>query len=694
MSLTPPVAPAIPNTTRHHDDTLTDNYHWLRDHGWPKVTDEKVIGYLNEENAYYHRIMDPLQANEDALYHEILGKIQLADTSVPVKRDNYFYYTRTEKDSNHGIICRKKDSLAAPEEVLLNIDELSKQFKYFNSDETSISPDHSKLVYSYDISGAERFEAVVKDLHKGSLLPEKVPNVLGKIIWHKNNRGFFYAKLNDNWRTDRIYYHELNTDPKKDKLILQEKDNKYRAEISKSASNRFLFIDICSKDNNEIWFVDMAEDDMTPRLVTKRKDHHLYHVDHRGDNFYIMTNDAGKNFRFVSTPITHPEQASWQEIIPHSSENYLTQFNLYQDHYVLQSQEAGLNKIKIYCFDNQHPPKILNFPDPTYQASSVFTTFEDDNARIYYSSLNTPDTTYGYDFATRQLKTLKVKEIPGGFDQSAYQSQRIFAKSADGTQVPVSLVYKKSAFKGDGSNPVYLYGYGSYGVGVSAGFKPQIISLLDRGFVFAIAHVRGGDEMGYEWYENAKFLTKKRTFADFIATAEHLIATQYTSKGNIVIVGRSAGGMLVGVAANERPDLFKAVIADVPFVDVLNTMLDDSLPLTPPEFKEWGNPKDREYYHYIKSYSPYDNVKAQNYPHMYVSAGISDPRVTYWEPAKWVAKLREYKTDDNLLLFETNMDAGHAGASGRFGLYRGISLKNTTLYSKFFRLRRLKGRGS
>jgi len=673
MSKTPPVASTIPNVTKHHDDTLTDNYHWLRDHGWPKVTDERVIGYLNEENAYYHEVMDPLKANEDNLYQEILGKIKLDDSSVPVKKDNYFYYTRMEKNSNHAIVCRKKDTLDSPEEIILNVNELAKQSKFFNVEAMAVSPDHNMLAYSYDTSGAERFVVVVKDLRDGSLLTDTIPDVLGDIVWHKNNKGFFYAKLNDNWRTDRIFYHELNTDPKNDKMIFHEEDNKYRVDVSKSASERFVFIVSHAKDNNETWFIDMTAEDLTPKLITKRKDHHLYNVDHHGDNFYILTNDLGKNFRFVSTLITHPEQAAWQEIIPHSSQSYLTRFNLYRDNYVVQSKEGGLTKIKIFSFAGQHPPKTIDFPDPTYQASSVFTNFNDESARIQYSSLNTPDTTYGFDFAARQLKTLKVKEVPAGFDHDAYQSQRIFATSPDGTEVPISLVYKKSAFKGDGSNPLYLYGYGSYGVSIPAGFKPQIIPLLDRGFVFAIAHIRGGDEMGYEWYENAKFLTKKRTFEDFIASAEHLIKTNYTSKGNIVIVGRSAGGMLIGVTVNERPDLFKAAVADVPFVDVLNTMLDESLPLTPPEFKEWGNPKEKDFYHYIKSYSPYDNVKAQNYPHMYVSAGISDPRVTYWEPAKWVAKLREYKTDENLLLLETNMDAGHAGASGRFGLYRDIA---------------------
>ena len=673
MPLIPPIATVIPKTMEHHDDVLTDNYHWLRDHGWPKVTDEKVIGYLNEENAYYHKVMDPLKTNEDDLYQEILGKIKLEDSSVPVKKDNYFYYSRTEKNSDHQIICRKKDSLESPEEIVLNIDELAKQSKYFNIGAMAVSPDHNLLAYSFDTSGAERFEIVVKDLRDGSCLPEMITNIIDSIVWHENNEGFFYAKLNDNWRTDRIYYHKLHTDPKNDILIFQEDDNKYRVDVSKSSSERFIFISAHTKDNSETWFIDMDEASMTPQLVSKRTEHHLYGVDHRGENFYILTNDAGKNFRFVSAPIAHPEQASWQEIIPHSSESYLTKFNLYKDNYVVQSKEAGLTKIKIFSFAGQYPEHTIDFPDSTYQASSVFTNFEDESARIQYSSLNTPDTTYGFDFVTRQLKTLKVKEVPAGFDHNDYQSQRIFAQSPDGTKVPISLVYKKSAFKGDGTNPLYLYGYGSYGVSIPAGFKPQIIPLLDRGFVFAIAHIRGGDEMGYEWYEKAKFLTKKRTFEDFIASAEHLIKASYTSKGNIVIVGRSAGGMLIGVTVNERPDLFRAAVADVPFVDVLNTMLDDSLPLTPPEFKEWGNPKDKEYYHYIKSYSPYDNVKAQNYPHMFVSAGISDPRVTYWEPAKWVAKLREFKTDNNLLLLETNMDAGHAGASGRFGLYRDVA---------------------
>lgn len=672
--LMPSKAEKIPHVLDINGQQLTDNYFWLRDKNWPKVADPKILKFLNAENAYAQAFFKQHQTEFDKLYQEITGRIKLEDRSVPIKKDQYYYYSRTEKDSNHTIYCRKEGSEQANEEIILDANALAKDHSYFSLGTWEVTHDHQKLLYSADITGGDRYTVKVKDLKNNQLLPDTVENTFGAVIWNKAGTGFFYAKLSDHWRTEEIYFHKLGDNQAQDTLLYKERDPLFMVSLDQSNSERFLFITAESKDTSEIRYIDLdlKQDKPEPVLIQARHEEHLYHVDHHGDLFYILTNDKGKNFRLVTTPIQNPSQASWQEMIAHNPKIYLNEFSLYKNHLALSSKEGGLTKIQIIDLNTKAKDDI-QFPDPTYEASQIFTTFGDKGLRISYSSLIAPSSVLLYDFNDKKLATLKVQEIPSGYDKSLYQSERIFATSKDGTQIPISLVYKKSLFKQDGNNPLYLYGYGSYGSAVPASFRHYVLSLLDRGFVYAIAHVRGGDEMGYDWYESAKFLTKRNTFDDFIASADFLVNKHYTTAGNITISGASAGGMLIGVCVNERPELFKMAIADVPFVDVLNTMLDDSLPLTPGEFKEWGNPKDPKYFQYIKSYSPYDNVKSQSYPPLFVSAGINDPRVTYWEPAKWVAKLREMKTDNNLLLLDTNMDAGHAGASGRFGRAKEIA---------------------
>lgn len=678
-----PKAKKIVHQVTHHGDSLTDHYHWLRDSRWPKEIDAEILSYLSAENDYYHAVMQPFSRQEECIYQELIGKIELADESVPIKKDDFFYYSRTNGDSNYPIFCRKWESLDSSEQIYLDMNTLAAGKTFFSYNAIAISPDHQKVAYSTDTTGAERFTIQIKDLDQNTLLKDQITDVINSIVWHENGEGFFYCKLNKHWRPDQIFYHQLNTPVENDVLIFKEKDPKYRLQISKSASKRYIFIGSYAKENSEIYFIDFNDMKFVPHILAKRTENHRYLVDHIHHDFFILTNDTGKNFRLVKTATDNPYQTSWQEIIPSSSSDYLKKLVLYRDYFAVESREHGLEKIKLYSYDNIQNPETIQFRDPTYSASLVTTPVDSEGARIIYSSLNVPETTLEYHFQSKKLRTLKVKEIPSGYDSTLYQSERVFAQNIDGIKIPISLVYKKSLFKKNGTNPLYLYGYGSYGLGMAASFHPTVIALLDRGFVYAIAHVRGGDEMGYEWYESAKLLTKKRTFTDFIAVTEYLIQEDYTQKENIVIVGGSAGGLLIGACVNERPDLYKAAIAHVPFVDVLNTMLDDSLPLTPLEFKEWGNPAEENFYHYIKSYSPYDNIKAQKYPAMYVTAGISDPRVTYWEPAKWVAKLRDMKIDDNLLLLETNMDAGHAGASGRFGHLREIAKEYNFIFMVF-----------
>lgn len=669
---TPPKAEKILHITEVLGEKLEDSYAWLRAKNWPKIEESKIVDYLNAENTYTQTIMGPYQKQQNALYQEIIDRIKLDDSSAPIKKDNYYYYSRTEKDSNHPIYCRKQDSLTSPEVIILNANELSANKGYFNLGAIAVSQDHQKLLYSADYTGAERHTVRVKDLKTGKELPDTLENTISSIFWNKEGTGFFYTQLNDKMRANEVYFHKLGDNQKSDILLYKEPDQTFWVGLEQSNSKRFVFIHSASKDSTEIRYIDLEQGKIKPILIQARKNNHQYGIEHNGDLFYILTNDTGKNFRIATTSILQPEQIHWKELIAHNPNVYLTDLNLYQKYLAVASKEKGLTKIKIINLQS-HQEEIVQFPDPSYDASLTRTTFDAEGARIMYSSLVTPNSVLEYNFSTKNLNTLKTLEIPSGYNKDDYQSERVFVTLKDGTLVPISLFYKKSLFKKDGKNPLFLYGYGSYGHAIPPSFRTEALSLVDRGFVYAIAHIRGGDDMGYEWYESAKFLTKWNTFTDFIAVSDYLVKEQYTTSGNITISGSSAGGMLMGVVMNERPELFKTVVTAVPFVDVLNTMLDDTLPLTPGEFKEWGNPKEAQYFQYIKSYSPYDNVKKQDYPNLYVSTGLNDSRVTYWEPAKWVAKLREMKTDNHLLLLDTNMDTGHGGESGRFGRIKEIT---------------------
>ena len=667
-----PVAEVIQYNQTINNNQLSDDYNWLRDSNWPDVSDQKIIDYLTAENSYCQSYMAEHLRLQDQIYKEIIGRIKLSDITLPIKIDDYYYYQRTEEQSNYKIFCRKYKSLDHDEEIILDENLLAYDQKFFSLGGMSVSEDHNLIAYATDITGAEYYTILVKDLVSDTLLSDKIENTINDIVWDNSSKGFYYSKLDANWRSLEIYYHLLGTSQLEDSLIIKENDLLFSLSIEKVNSKKFAIITSSSKDSNEQWFIDLDQSNVKPTLILARRPDHKYYTDHHDNHFYITTNDLGKNFRLIKTSIADLAPKNWQQLIAHDPSSFLTSVECYNNFLIVSSKNEGLPIIKIFDYLTENYQEV-KFPDAAYQASLQYTDYHDELVRISYSSLTKPATIYGYNNKNSQLVCLKVTEIPSGHDDKLYRSERVYATAEDGSKIPVSLVYRIDKFKHDGSNPLYQYGYGSYGIAMPLHFRSSIISLLDRGFVYAIAHIRGGSDMGYEWYEQAKYLNKKLTFSDFINCSEYLVKNNYTKTGNITVMGGSAGGMLMGNIINQRPELYKAVVAHVPFVDVLNTMLDETLPLTPGEYKEWGNPKDPQYFDYIKSYCPYQNVTKQAYPALYVTCGISDPRVTYWEAAKWVAKIRANKTDENILLLETNMEAGHLGNSGRFGYIKDIA---------------------
>ena len=664
--MTAPIAKKVNNIHEIHSTKNNDEYAWLRSKGWPdKVSEEEILSYLKAENLYFEQFISPLEEEKNKFFEELKGRIKLADQSTYVKKDDYYYYTRTEEDKDYSIYCRKKGSKEANEEILLDVNKLAENKKYTSIGSFSVSPDHKLLAYSVDYTGGEKYTIKIYDLEAKQYLPDEIENTIGSIVWHENLPGFFYTPTDENWRNDKVLFHKLGDKSESDKLIFHEQDKLYLVGIHKTGSKKYVNISSRGHDCNENYLILMDDENFIPRLIKPRKDKIFYDIDHNGDYLYIYTNEGAENFRIMRAKIDNFQDVnSWQIFVDEKKQEYLFGCDITANFIILNYKVKGLPAAIIKNLSSGEE-KTINFPDDAFTANSYSTNFKEDDIRVDYSSLSRPNTVFEYKFDQNKLNILKIQEIPSGLNSDEYNVERIFVKN-EGVEVPVSLFYKKSLFKKDGTNPLYLYGYGSYGISIPPSFRNSAISLVNRGFVYAIAHIRGGDDLGHQWYEAAKFLNKKRTFNDFIAVSEYLIDQKYTSKGNIVIVGGSAGGMLIGNVINEKPEFYKAAIAHVPFVDVLNTMLDDSLPLTPHEFKEWGNPQEKEYFEYIKSYSPYDNVKAQNYPHLFVTAGLSDPRVGYWEAAKWVARLRSLKTDNNLLLLKTNMSFGHSGASGRF----------------------------
>ena len=655
-----PSARIQPHRTSVHGETRTDDYHWLRERD-----DPAVLSHLERENAHTAAVMRHTEGLQKTLYEEIRGRIQETDLSVPARDGAYYYYSRTIAGKQYRVRCRKKGSLAAPEEVLLDENELAEGRAYFRVGVFGVSPDHRLLAYSVDDDGSETYTLRVKDLSTGELLPDEITNTYYGLAWANDNKTFFYTVLDDAKRPHQVYRHVLGTSPAADVRVHDERDEKFHVRLSKTRSDRFILVSIDSAITSEVRFLDADRPTGEFRVIHPREHGVEYSVSHHGDSFFITTNAEAVNFRLVRAPVSDPGRPNWSEVIPHRPAVKLDGTDAFKDHLVIYERDAGIRRLRIRSLADGED-HYVSFPEPVYTASGGDNRVYDTRTlRFNFTSLVTPRSVFDYDMQTRRRELKKQEEVLGGYDPADYVSQRLFATAADGTRVPVSLVHRKGTPL-DGTAPMLLYGYGSYGASMDPQFASDRISLLERGFVYAIAHVRGGGEMGRPWYDDGKFLKKKNTFTDFIACAEHLIAEKYTSADRLAIMGGSAGGLLMGAVANMRPDLFEVVVAKVPFVDVVNTMLDETIPLTVTEFEEWGNPKDKVYYDYMMGYSPYDNVEAQGYPNMLVTAGLNDPRVQYWEPAKWTAKLRALKTDDHRLLLKTNMGAGHGGRSGRY----------------------------
>jgi oligopeptidase B len=648
----PPVAKIVPHSMTVHGDTRIDNYFWLRDR-----KDPDTIAYLEAENAYTKEKLQHTEELQAVLYAEMLGRIQQTDLSVPVKRDEYFYYTRTEEGKQYSIQCRKKGAVG-PEEILLDCNVLAEGHKYFRLGAFIASPSHRLLAYSVDFEGDEKYTVHVKNLHTGELLPDEIPNTSYTVEWAADNATFFYTTLDEALRPYKVFRHTLGVN--EDALIYHEPDERFTLDLGTTRSRAYIFININSSLTSEVRYLHRDQPTGEFRTLLPRVFETEYDATHHGDSFFIRTNDGAKGFRVVEAPVVDPAKANWKEIIPGREGVTIESVTAFQDYLATEERHRGLTQICIREFRSgaQHS---IEFPEPVYTAElGANAEFNTKLLRFHYTSLVTPASVYDYNMETRERELKKQQAVLGGYNPQLYQSERIYTG-----EVPISLVYKKG-FVRDGRAPMLLYGYGSYGISIDPSFSSDRLSLLDRGFVYAIAHIRGGMDLGKPWHEDGRLLKKKNTFTDFIACAEKLIAEKYTLPDRLAIMGRSAGGLLMGAVVNLRPDLFAVVIAGVPFVDSLNTALDASLPLTVGEYEEFGDPNKHEFYEYMKSYAPYENVTAQAYPAIFVTAGLNDPRVSYWEPAKWVAKLRALKTNDRPLLLKTNLGSGHFGASGRY----------------------------
>src|SRR5687767_3047165 len=660
--LKPPMAEKKTKTTNIHGETLVDEYFWLRE-----KTNPDVMAYLESEDKYAEAAMQPTKPLQEKLYNEMVSHIKETDQQVAYRRGDYFYYTRTEKGKQYQIYCRRKGSTEAPEEIVLDVNELAKGQKFMSIGTFNPSDDGNLLAYSTDNTGYRQYMLQVKDLRTGKVLPERVERV-NNIAWATDNKTIFYVTEDAvTKRNDKFFRHVLGSD--KYDLIYDEKDELFDIATSRTRDKAIIVLSIFSKTSTETRYVPADKPDAPLKVVLPRQPDHEYDLDHRGGQFYIRTNKGAKNFRIVTAPVSDPSEANWKEFVAHRPAVKVEDISLFADHGVVSAWENGLQQIEIINFKTNKRQRI-EFPEPVYAASlgpnAVFNTAV---VRYSYNSMVTPNSTFDYDMNTGKSTLLKQQEVPGGFDRTNYKAERVFATASDGTKIPISVVYRKGV-KLDGSAPLLLYVYGSYGYSIPPTFSSNRLSLLDRGVIFAIGHIRGGGELGEEWRQAGRMMNKINTFTDFIACAETLIKMKYTSSDRLVIEGGSAGGLLMGAVSNMRPDLFKGVISHVPFVDVLNTMLDASLPLTTSEYIEWGNPNEKPAYDYMKKYSPYDNVRKADYPAMLVKVSLNDSQVPYWEGAKFVAKLRDYKTDKNTLILKTNMGAGHGGASGRYDAFR------------------------
>lgn len=658
----PPVAAKKPHTFTHHGVTIEDPYNWLRDPGYPEVKDAEVLAHLEAENAWFEARMKPLQPTVETLLAEMRGRIKEADKSVPQKDGDWLYWIEYEEGAEYKKWWRRPVG-GGPDELILDEVALAEGKEYFRLGALSVSSDGKLLAWAVDDNGSERFTARIKVIDTGEVLPDVIPGTLSALVWAAGDKALVYSLANAQWRTDNARLHWLGTPVESDVELYHEDDEGFRVSAGLSANDEWLVISTSDHETSEVRLVPAADPLATPLLVKARQTGVEYDVDVRGETLFIHTNDTHENFRLATAPLANPGE--WTTLIEGTEDFYLTGFDLFRDFYVVEGRVRGLDRIEVRYYDDPARIEPIAFPEASYEASlGDNPEWAMDKLRVSYESMTSPASVYDYHVAEGRLELLKTQEIPSGYDASLYDTARLEITARDGTAVPVSVVWRKGREVG---GPLYLYGYGAYGIAIGPGFSTTRLSLIDRGFAYAIAHIRGGDDLGRRWYKAGKLQQRTNTFNDFVDVAKGLIAEGFTEAGKIAIAGGSAGGELMGAVINSDPELWGAVAAHVPFVDVLATMLDEDLPLTPGEWPEWGNPiEDKAAFELIRSYSPYDQVRAQAYPPMLVTAGLNDPRVTYWEPAKWVAKLRELKTDSNELLLKTNMGAGHGGKSGRF----------------------------
>ncbi|MGB7786527.1 MAG: S9 family peptidase [Salinimicrobium sp.] len=665
-----PQAVKIPVELEKHGDVRIDDYYWMRERENPKVLD-----YLGQENLYNDKMTAHTKELQESLFQEVKSRIKEDDESVPYKLNGYWYLTRYEKGKDYPIYSRKKESLDAPEEILFDVNEMAKGYDYYRLGGLNVSPDNKLISFAVDTVSRRQYTIQVKNLETGELLPEKIKNTTGGSTWANDNETLFYARKDEvTLRSDKIYKHKLGTKAKEDELVFHEEDETFHTYVYKSKSRKYLIIGSDSTLTSEYRFLDADHPDEEFKVVQPRIRGVEYSVSHYEDCFYILTNkDGAFNFKLMKTPVDKTTAENWIDVIPHREDVLMEDIDLFKEYLVVSQRSDGLNKIRVSRWDGTES-YFLPFDNETYTAyTGTNPDFDTDILRYTYNSMTTPTQVVDFNMRTRKKVVKKELQILNcDFSPEKYVSDRIWSTAGDGTKIPMTLVHKKG-LKKDGKNPVLQYAYGSYGSTIDPYFSTVRLSLLDRGFIFVLAHIRGGEYLGRQWYEDGKLLKKRNTFTDFIDCSKHLIKEGYTSAEHLYASGGSAGGLLMGAVANMAPQLYNGIIASVPFVDVVTTMLDESIPLTTGEYDEWGNPNDKEYYNYMKSYSPYDNVVAQDYPNMLVTTGLHDSQVQYWEPAKWVAKLRELKTDQNILLFHTNMEAGHGGASGRFEALREVA---------------------
>jgi oligopeptidase B len=666
-SFSPPVAKKIHTENHINSGNLKDDYRWLRDKPNPEVAQ-----YLEAENAYTDVVMKPTEALQKKLYDEMLSHVKETDVNVPYKEGDYFYYSRWEAGKQYQIFGRKKGGLDAAEQITVDVNELAKGEKFMALGAYTISDDGNLLAYSTDNTGFRQYRMHVRDLRTGKDLPDSVEKT-GSIVWAADNQTLFYTVEDPAKRQYRLYRHKLGTDTKSDDLVYEEKDERFDLDAARTRSRKYILLESGSHTTSEVRYLDAANPTGEWKLIAPREQEIEYDAEHIGDQFYIRTNDKGRNFRLVTAPVRDPGKKNWKEIVPVRADVMLSGVEGFQDFYVLVERENGLPQLTIVNLANGTMQRI-NYPEPVYTAfPQINREFRAKFFRYSYQSFITPSSVFDYDVEKHTSTLLKQNEVPGGYDPSKYKSERVWATARDGVRVPISVVYRADLKKADGSNPLYVYAYGSYGISTPVTFNGNRLSLLDRGLVLAYAHIRGGGEMGKAWHDAGRMMNKMNTFTDFVDCTEYLAANKYGTRDKIVMEGGSAGGLLMGAVTNLRPDLYKVVVSHVPFVDVMNTMLDASLPLTVGEYEEWGNPNEKPAYDYMLKYSPYDNLKKGAYPAILVKTSFNDSQVMYWEPAKYVAKLRTLKTDGNVLLLKTNMAAGHGGSSGRYDYLKEVA---------------------